>query len=224
MVLKLHSGENAVFNRRRFSTEMIENVLNFRRFHHVKFSAKHVIMLIQILHFEEGSGVMYQCGDMVLYGIHGVCKVVGLEVKTVDRKKIEYYVLEPLSQDGASYFVPAHNEAAVAKLSPLMTKQELDALLHSCTDMTDTWISDENKRKQYYRELISSGDRAALLKMVHALDKHKQEQQSSGKKFHQCDENFMRDAVKLLDAEFSLVLNMEQSQVKEYIMGVLKAE
>lgn len=164
---------------------------------------------------------MYQCGDMVLYGIHGVCKVVSLEVKTVDRKKIEYYVLEPLGQEGASYFVPAHNEAAVAKLSPLMNKQELDELLRSCADMPDAWISDENKRKQYYRELISSGDRAALLKMVHALDKHKREQQLSGKKFHQCDENFMRDAVKLLDAEFSLVLNIEQSQVKDYIKGVL---
>ena len=36
---------------------------------------------------------MYQQGDRVVYGIHGVCEIVGTEVRTVDRKTVEYIAL-----------------------------------------------------------------------------------------------------------------------------------
>lgn len=167
---------------------------------------------------------MFQRGDKVLYGIHGVCDIVGLDVKTVDRKTIEYYVLTPVEQPGARFYVPTQNAAAVAKLRPLMTQEELIALLNSSEAGEDSWIPDENLRKQRYRELITSGDRIALVKMVNALHKHKKQQQASGKKFHLCDENFLRDAQKLLDSEFSLVLNLDRSEVTDYVKKALSVE
>ena len=165
---------------------------------------------------------MFVCGDRVVYGIHGVCNVVELEIRTVDRKKVEYYVLEPLEQQGSRYYVPTQNQAAVAKLSPILSKQELDALLHSEDTGKDAWIPDENQRKQRYRELISSGDRAALIGMVGALHAHRQEQLSQGRKFHLCDENFLRDAEKLLSSEFSLVLGIPIEEVSAYIQSALQ--
>lgn len=167
---------------------------------------------------------MYQLGDKVLYGIHGVCEIVDLEIKSIDRKKIEYYVLAPVEQPGARFYVPTQNAVAVAKLRPLMTQEELITLLNSDEASADAWIPDENLRKQHYRELINSGDRIALVKMVNTLHKHKKEQQASGKKFHLCDENFLRDAQKLLDSEFSLVLNLDRSEVTDYVKNALKAE
>ena len=59
---------------------------------------------------------MYQIGEVVLYGIHGVCRVVDTEERVLDRKKVAYLVLEPLEQNGARFFVPSHNPAAMAKL------------------------------------------------------------------------------------------------------------
>ena len=50
---------------------------------------------------------MYQPQDKVVYGIHGVCVIVGREVRHVDRKDFEYLVLEPIEQPGACYYVPA---------------------------------------------------------------------------------------------------------------------
>lgn len=164
---------------------------------------------------------MYRNGDRVLYGVHGICNVVGMEVKTVDRRQREYYVLEPVEQLGVRYYVPTQNPTAVAKMRPIITKEELRNLLSSCDVHKDAWLSDENARKQRYRELITSGDRAELLKMVHALYRHKEEQLAAGKKFHLCDENFLKDAQKLLESEFSLVLNMEKSQVADYIKSIL---
>lgn len=161
---------------------------------------------------------MYQVGDQVVYGVHGVCRILDVEVKSVDRQKVPYFVLEPLDQPGARFYIPTQKPAALAKLSHLLTREELDALLTEAFRENSAWIEDENKRKLYYRELIGSGDRKALVAMVHALHQHKQQQLSSGKKFHLCDENFLRDAQKLLNSEFSLVLQIPAEQVADYVM------
>lgn len=164
---------------------------------------------------------MYQPGDKVLYGVHGVCCVLAPEERTVDRKKNLYYVLQPLEQPGTRYYVPANNPIAAQKLRRLLTAAELNALLHSDTVRQESWIADEGQRKQRYRELINSGDRAALLSMIRSLHTHKQQQAEAGRKFHLCDENFLRDAEKLLSAEFSLILNIPPEKVGEYIIDVL---
>lgn len=160
---------------------------------------------------------MLQEGTQVVYGIHGVCTIVDVETKSVNRKKVEYFVLEPKEQPGARYYVPTHNPAALAKLRPLLSAEELETLLASESTRRISWIADENLRKQKYRELINSADRAALISMIRALYRHRQEQLEAGRKFHQCDENFLRDAQKLLCSEFSLVLGIPQSEVSGYI-------
>ena len=160
---------------------------------------------------------MYQVGQQVVYGIHGVCKITDVETKIVDRKKIPFFVLEPLSQPGARFYVPAENPAALAKLSTLLTQQELTSLLSSVEKSKKAWVPDENRRKLRFRELLSSGDRKAILEMICALQIHKAEQAEKGKKFHLCDENFLHDAEKMLCSEFSLVMEKSQKESMDYL-------
>ena len=167
---------------------------------------------------------MYSIGECVQYGIHGICRVCAVEERIIDRKQVRYLVLEPREQAGSRYLVPTNNEIAMAKLRPVLLREELDALLHSQAVRKDAWIADENQRKQRYRELISGGDRTALLQMVHTLYQHRQIQLVAGRKVHLCDENFLRDAKRLIDEEFSLVLGIESGQVGEYILSVLQEE
>ena len=164
---------------------------------------------------------MLQIGSQVVYGFHGVCSIVDVEIRSVDRKKVEYFVLEPIEQPGARYYVPTQNPTALSKLLPLLTREELDHLLASEDTQKEVWIAEENQRKQKYRELINSGDRAALICMIRSLNRHKQLQLTAGRKFHICDENFLRDAQKLLSSEFSMVLGIPQDQVAEYIENKL---
>ena len=116
---------------------------------------------------------MYQIGDRVLYSSHGVCQIVSTQERVIDRRRIEYFVLEPIGQPGCQFLIPSGNPAVLAKLRPLLTKDELDAMLHSEEVHQDFWISDENARKLRYKELISSADRTAILGMVYTLNLHK---------------------------------------------------
>lgn len=156
-------------------------------------------------------------GQLVVYGVHGVCAIAGTEVKTVDRKKVEYYVVQPVSQSGACFYVPSGNPVAVAKLRPVLSKQELDQLLCDLGDWQNVWVEEENQRKQYYRELISGGDRKSLLCMILALQAHRVRQQESGRKFHLCDENFLRDAQRLLCMEIAIILQTDEAGAQKYL-------
>ena len=160
---------------------------------------------------------MYQIGDYVVYGIHGVCRVIGMEKQLVNRKRAMYMVLQPLAQSESRFYLPAENPTALAKLKTVLSKDELQELLSSDLIRQDDWIADENRRKQYYRELIGSGDRVSLLRMVSNLYRYKNTQLAAGRKFHLCDENFLRDAQKVLCSEFSMVLGIPQSEVAAYI-------
>lgn len=51
----------------------------------------------------------FQRGDRVVYGVHGVCRITDIEIRKVDHKTVEYYVLAPCGQTGSCYYVPVHN-------------------------------------------------------------------------------------------------------------------
>ena len=160
---------------------------------------------------------MYKASDLVVYGIHGVCTVLELETKKMDGKLVEYYVLEPVGRPGTRYYVPTGNPLAVSKICAIMTKEELDRILGDSALRESCWIDEENNRKQRYKELLGGPDRGALIQMVHTLVMQKDFCAAAGKKFHQCDENFLRDAQKLLDCEISVVLGMPMCDVKAYM-------
>lgn len=163
----------------------------------------------------------FQRGDQVVYGIHGVCRIVDIEKKTVERKHVEYYVLQPCAQTDATYYVPVHNEAAVAKMRKMLTAAELNALLSSDEIQTDCWIPEENLRKERYRKLIARADCAELIGMIRQLHLHRQRQLEAGKKFHICDENFLKDAQRLIASEVSQILGIQPADVEGYIRSFL---
>lgn len=166
--------------------------------------------------------MVYQPGQKLLYGVHGVCTVVGIEQRKVDRKLVEYYCLSPVDRSSSNFYIPTGNPAALSKLRPIMTKSELEELMRSVKQAPCVWIADENRRKQHYRDLMSSLDRQTMLTTVGALVRHKNAQLAAGKKLHLCDENFLRDAQKLIAGEFSLVLGIEKDAVQQYIQNALE--
>ena len=78
-------------------------------------------------------------------------------------------------------------------------------------------ILPESRRKLYYKELITRGDRKEILQTIHSLYRYKAAQMEAGKKFHLCDDNFLRDAEKLMSSEIALVLEMTMEQARDYL-------
>lgn len=161
--------------------------------------------------------VQYNVGDQVVYGSHGVCIIASIETKRLDKRTVRYYVLEHMDRSGCRYYVPTDNEVAASKIRRIMTEQQIRDLLSSSEVHNSVWVEDENSRKQRYKELITGKDLPALINMVHCLHIHRNNQCIAGKKFHICDENFLRDAQKLIGEELSVALQLSENEVSDYI-------
>ena len=165
---------------------------------------------------------MYQIGDQVVYSTHGVCRVVAQEQRVVDRKEVTYLALEPVAKDGSRFMVPTHNAAAMGKIRPMLTPEQWQDLLRTPRIHEGQWIPVDNRRKQVYRELLGNGDRLPILEMICSVYRHKEHQFAVGKKVHQCDDNFLRDAERIIAGELAIVMNMEFPAALAYLREQLQ--
>ena len=166
---------------------------------------------------------MFQCDDYVIYSTHGVCRIVSVETRQIDRKSIDYFVLVPIYQSQSKFYIPQNNEAAVSKLRAVLSPDELQNLLLRHKNENVNWIVNEALRKNAYKELLISGDRDAILSMIIAVSNHQLAVEAEGKRIHACDENFLKDAKKMMNTEFSFVLQIPLSEVESYVEKILTA-
>lgn len=160
---------------------------------------------------------MYQVGETVLYGTEGVCTIAEVREMKVGREKASYYVLQPVHREGATIFVPLQNETLLAKMRRLLSVDEIHALLARVCSEELVWIDDAAERKTEFHRILTAGDRKELLTMIRTLYLRRQSLQSRGKRLRTNDDQMLRDAEKLLNDEFALVLNINPREVPDYI-------
>ena len=160
----------------------------------------------------------FRVGDYVLYGKTGVCLVQEQKSIAMGKESNLYYVLFPVSDGRSSVFVPCNNESLVGKMSPLLKREEIDVMLSDADSQRIEWIEERNQRITFYRTVMSGNDRRMLIRLIICLYRKKQERQEVGKHLSAMDESTLQECVRLIDEEFSMVLNIPRSQVSEYIL------
>lgn len=160
---------------------------------------------------------MAQVGQIVLYGTEGVCRISEICKMKVGHKREEYYVLRPVHREGATVFVPLNNQVLLEKMRPLLSKEEINGLIDAVSREQPIWIEDAAERKAEYQRILLSSGREELLRMIRSLYLRRSELRERGKHLRGSDEQMLRDAEKLLNDEFALVLEIDQREVPEYI-------
>lgn len=164
---------------------------------------------------------MFNVGDMVLYGSTGVCRISEVTDMRMGRETKKYFILNPVSQDNSTVFVPVDNELLVGRMRKVLTESEIKKMLNDVDQNENIWIDNDAERGEKFNEIIKSGDRGQIILVVRALYKHQRELTKHGKKLHLADERCLKDAERLIRDEFSIVLNIEPDMVGDYISGHL---
>lgn len=157
-------------------------------------------------------------GSYVLYGKTGVCLIKEQTSIVMGKERNEYYVLCPISDVRSTVFVPCHNEALVAKMCPLLSRDEIDLLLSDADSERLEWIDDRPQRIGFYRTVTSGNDRRMLIRLICCLYRKKQEREEQGKRLSSMDEATLKECMRLIDEEFSMVLDIPRSEVVDYIL------
>ena len=156
---------------------------------------------------------MFKIGQYLVYR-KDVCEVK--EIKEKEGK--EYYQLTPIDDDSLKIEVPIDNDC----LRNVISKQEMENLINKIPSID---IIDCNDRmiELEYRNLISTGEKEDLIKVIKTAYLRNKERLNNKKKLSEKDTSYQEKAEKLLYNELRVVLNLTFDQVKEYIINKVEA-
>lgn len=163
---------------------------------------------------------MFQIGQTVSYGTMGICTIEDIRQEALSRagtQKQEYYVLRPMATPTCITYVPTTNKTLTARMRPVMTKEQIDALIDGVHGRDMEWIEDTRQRTDAWQKILSGGISGELLLLVACLYTEKQKKSREGKKFCATDEKIMSGAERMIGEEFSCALNIPPNDVPAYI-------
>ena len=160
---------------------------------------------------------MYDVNETVLYGADGVCTITAIVEKNMFGSKRLFYELHPVCRRDTILFLPTDNEKTMAKLRPVLTRDEIISAIHCMTEEETIWSEKESARKEEYARIIKSGDHRKVIRLIKTLYEHRENLIDSGHKMHAADENFLKEAESVLYEEFAYVLNIRREEVLPFI-------
>ena len=160
---------------------------------------------------------MYNVGDMVMYGSYGICKITAKEKRDLTGEEQEYYILKHINSKNNIFYVPTGNEAALIKMHPICSKAEVNELISRMNSEELIWIDNDSKRKEEYSRIIKEADKNEIVRLIKTLYLHRKELAESGKKLRSTDANYLSLAENMLFEEFAFALDIDRSEVVEYI-------
>ncbi len=165
----------------------------------------------------KGSVFLYKINDTVLYHTRGICRITDITEQYISGQRLTCYVLQPIFGDSLTISIPVKNTVLTQKMRRILSPEEIYAMIASITEKDTSWIENDKERQQIFRNILSSGDRMQVMRLIRLIYLHQKSLQGTGKKLHLTDERIMKEAEEILYDEFAYVLNIRPSQVTDFI-------
>lgn len=154
---------------------------------------------------------MYKKNDYIIYK-REVCKINDILPKFF--KDNDYYLLSPLSDNTLTIKVPVNNK----EIRSLITRKEIDTIINQIPNIEPA-KSDTKSLEGIYKELLSTGTHADLIKIIKTTYLRNKERIDNNKKTTDKDNYYFNLAEKYLYQEFQIVLNLTYDKTKEYVIN-----
>lgn len=163
---------------------------------------------------------MFKKGDLILYSVHGICKVDDICEKTISHIKKQYYILHPINETNLSISTPVDNDK-VAMLE-LLTKEEAQETLELFKNPGINWIEIDRERSEVYNEIIKQWNRREIVKIANTLMRTKIDLEKNGKKFHEKDKKMLLDIQSILFSELAFSLDTTSEEIAKTVNRYVK--
>jgi CarD family transcriptional regulator len=164
---------------------------------------------------------MYNIGDLVIYSAHGICKINEICDKTVAGITKSYYVLHPMdNKHHLTISIPVNNDKVA--ILDLIKKEEANEILESFKNPGVEWIDKPNIRLQIYSEILNTGVRTEIAKVINTLMRKKIDVELHDKKINEQDRKLLINAQNILFKELAISQNTSYEEINEMIENNIK--
>jgi CarD family transcriptional regulator len=165
---------------------------------------------------------MFQKGQYVNYGNHGVCLVediTHMDIPGTDKNKL-YYVLSAVYTKGNRIYTAVDNTKV--KMREIMTKSEAEHLVHEIPNIEQLPVANDKTRKEKYKNALTTCDCIEWVRVIKSLYNRKKDCIKKGKKVAVTDERYFKEAEDHLYGELALSLGIDRDAVGDYIASSVK--
>lgn len=159
---------------------------------------------------------MFRMNDYIVYGLTGVCKIKGIEEEGfLDYPTQSFYILNPISSPEMTIKVPvAYGNATIRKVH---SKEEVNKLIQGIPDLELLWIKDDRERNQRFRRMVKQGNCNDLITILKTIYSYRTLEAFKETRLNKSDDEIFELAEKLLNEEFGFILEINPSDLPDYI-------
>lgn len=168
---------------------------------------------------------MYQVGDLVFYESTGVCKVIGITTRTVERHhQVNFYVFKPLYQQNYIILVPVNITKVFIR--PIISEGEANRLLDLIpTIATKAYYNCKlSQLSEHYETFLKTHECLDLIRLTISIYDKKQIADHMQRKFGSVDEKYMRRGEDLLFGELAAALDISKNEAAEHVAARIKLD
>jgi len=161
---------------------------------------------------------MFSVNDHIFYSTTGVCRITGIKREkfgNIDEQ--DYYILQPIYSKSITY-VSTTNETQLAKMRPVMTRDEIYSLINNMPNEENIWLQNIHDRNDVFSEKLRTGNSNELVKLIKTLFLEGNKKRGKGKTLNINDIKILTTAEKLLHEEIAFVLGIEPDRVLAFIL------
>ena len=155
---------------------------------------------------------MYGKGDYISYCGHGVCRIADVRSMDFGSGAQEYLVIEPIASGSATIYLPSGNQTVQTRMRPVLTREEIDAIISSVKNQQMPWPADRKVRMNQFQQILSRRDTRELLLLASCLHKRKTE-----KGLPTSEIDILHKVEGMVEQEFSFALQINRAEIGQYI-------
>lgn len=158
---------------------------------------------------------MFNVGDLIMYSTHGICQIDEVCEKTYLDVTKNYYVLHPLNNNKLKISTPVDNDKVM--MVEIMDKERAEAILESFKLPGIEWIENNKERNKVYSDIVNSGNREEISKILSTLKRKNQEAIDDKVKFVDQDKALLTSLQNILLSELAYSLNVSTDSIFETV-------
>jgi CarD family transcriptional regulator len=162
---------------------------------------------------------MFNVGDLVIYSVHGICHIDSICEKTYLDVTRNYYVLHPLQDSKLTISTPVDNDKVT--MLELIHRDEAEEILESFKQPGISWVEISIQQTQIYGDIVKTGNRKEISKIVNTLMRKKNGLEIEGKKLYESDNKLLTFIQKILFTELADSLNTTFEELHEKIISLI---
>lgn len=162
---------------------------------------------------------MFEKGDLVIYGLKGVCRVEDINVPDIKGIDKLYYFLQPVFDQRDMVFTPVDSQKV--QMRKIMGTEEAQQLISDIQSAREGEEFAEKINSFEYAQVMRSGDCMKWAHLIYNLYKRKKGCAIRGRKMKYADTKALKEAERLLYGEIAAATNRSYEDTFKEVRAML---